>query len=153
MKRLSQTQIIKLILMARKAYEHAGSRAAEPLPDFNTWRHEQVLIACGRPGLRDAENKHYSAIASRFASLAGEEGQAFEHQLRDQTNERRQLEWSLVRELERAALPQSFAEAISRDRWGGHVSDLTVEQLKMCLMTVKARVRSKLRKDQEAVAA
>jgi len=72
--------------------------------------------------------------------------------LRAGTEQRRQMEVVLLRELESAHLPLSYAETLSRSRFGVTVTETSDAQFKQLLITVKARVHSKRRKQMEAVA-
>ena len=124
--------------MARRAYRIAGDGR-----DFDTWRHAQVLEACGKAGLRLAGNSDYNAIAARFESLAGEDGRALNRLMAAETEHRRQLETVLVRTLAAGGFGNTYAETIARSRFGRSVMDLDDGQLRQLVMTVKARVRSK----------
>lgn len=152
MKALSLLQKSKLAQLARRAWLHLGKTAAEPLPDFDTWRRSEVFAACGRHGLTDATNGDFNLIAARLLQHLGEDGQAFEMLLRATSEQRRQMEVVLLGELQSAQLDQRYAEAIARGRWDKPVSDLDDREFRQLLITVKNRVRSKRKKMEAAVA-
>lgn len=152
MRFLSKLQKAKLAQLARRAWEYVGSKSAEPLPPLDDWRRAEIFKAVGRHGLTECVNAEFNPVAAHFHSLLGEDGIAMNELLRAGTEQRRQMEVVLLRELERAGLPQSYAEQISRARWGLNVADLDDSQIKQLLFTIKSRVRAKLKK-LEAVAA
>lgn len=149
MKPLSQLQKAKLAQLARRAWQHLGKTAAVPLPDFDAWRRDQVFAACGKHGLTEATNADFNLIAAHLHSLLGEDGVALNELLRAGTEQRRQMEVVLLRELAGAGLDQRYAETIARARFGANVSNLNDAQLQQLLITVKARAKSK-RKEMEA---
>ena len=153
MKGLSSLQKSRLAQLARRAWQHLGRTAAEPLPDFDTWRRSEVYAACGKYGLSEATNDDFNLISARFLQHLGEDGQAFEMLMRATSEKRRQMEHVLLEVLSGAQLDQRYAESIARARWGKSVGELNDHEFGQLLVTVKNRARSKRRKLQEAAAA
>ena len=157
MSKLSLRQKSFLSQIARRAFNYIAGKAKARGETFDTsssafdeFRREQVYQVCGCYGLRQAESLHYNAIASKFESLAGNEGRAFEHLLRESSDRKRQLEARLLAELAGAGMNQSYAERISQGRFKRSVADCNEEQLTALVMTVKSRACSKRRKKQVA---
>lgn len=153
MKGLSSLQKSKLAQLARRAWQHLGRTAAEPLPDFDAWRRAEVYTACGKYGLSEATNDDFNLIAARFLQHLGEDGEAFEMLLRATSEKRRQMEHVLLEVLSGAQLDQRYAESIARARWDKSVGELNDHEFEQLLVTVKNRAQSKRRKLQEAAAA
>ena len=149
---LSNKQKASLAQLARRAWQHVGSAAADPLPDLDTWRRSEVFAACGKHGLSECTQREFNLVAAHFHSILGEDGIAMNELLRAGTERRRQMEMVLLRELESAHLPLSYAESISRSRFGVTVTETSDVQFQQLLITVKARARAKRRKQMEAAA-
>ena len=71
LKPLSPAQIKDLVLLARQAYGRSGSTV-----DFDSWRHQQVLMAVERFGLTDARNEDYLPLRAHFLDLLGRQVEA-----------------------------------------------------------------------------
>lgn len=149
---LNAAQKAKLAQLARRAWQHVGRTAAESRPDFDAWRRAEVFAACGKHGLTQATNADFNLIAARFHSLLGEDGVALNELLRAGTEQRRQMEAVLLRELGSAGLNQRYAESIARARFGANVSDLNDAQFRQLLITVKNRARAKRNQRTEVAA-
>lgn len=104
-----------------------------------TWRHEQVRIACGRPGLRACSQLDYKRVESHFLDLLGQAGSAFNSQVQAETEPRRQAEAVLLRELNRFGFRLSYAESISRAQFKCGVMDASVGQVWKLVYTVRNR--------------
>ena len=143
--KLSAKQKAVICQIARRAFDKLAAAAQIAGVDFDTWRREEVERCTGKPGLRACVNDDYSRLAAHFESLAGEDDRALNHLIREQGNTRRQIEHGIVSTLEEAGLPLSYAITIRRDRFKAGLDDITDEQLRHVLITVKARV-SKRRK-------
>lgn len=152
MKGFSPKQIKALIFKARDAFKLLGSRArarGEAWDDsaaaFEVWRHDQVMAAVGKPGLRACCNDDYSALQAHFNDLAGKTGAAFEHHVRAQNEKRRQLEHELVRIMEQGGLDAAYVDAIARAQFKCSTMDCDDKQLTRLLYTIKNRARARTR--------
>lgn len=155
-KPLSGPQKATLAIAARAAWDvqHAAGLTGD---DMDAWRHEQVKIACGKDGLREANQTHYRAILAHFQRLAGQEeksrqtwsktgrvtGSAEVHD----THENREVARAIIRDLvagSHGAISEPYVEAICRNKFEGRdLLHLTASELQQMVMTVRARLRKK----------
>lgn len=82
---LQGAQIRRLVLLARQAFE----KTAAPGETFDDWRHQHVLLAVERPGLRACRNEDFLPLKAHFLRLLGARGAAENADLRAMTEPRR----------------------------------------------------------------
>jgi hypothetical protein len=155
---LTASQKTKLVIAARAAFE-IQREAGLAGDDFEAWRHEQVFIACGRAGLREATNAHFRSIEGHFARLAGNEKKAREKwsktgrvqgstEIHD-THENRDLARALLRDLVAGSaglISDDYCEAICRDKSEGRgLFEASARELQNVVITVTSRLRAKRR--------
>ena len=145
MKPLSARQKAVLCQIARRAFDKLTASNKIVGISLDTFRHDEVERAVGRPGLRACGNDHYLPLCSHFESLTGEDGRALNHLLDAGTDKKRQIEHLIVAALAGANLPITYAEKIAQDKFKRGVMDCDERQLRFVLVTVKARVSSRSR--------
>ncbi len=141
---LSNLQKAVLSQIAKKAYEVAGRHFATDDLTSEDWRHREAITACGSR-ISQARNSQYNALKSHFENLAGAAGRAFSTAMREPTERRRQLLWSLDQSLKKYGLDQAYVDALATGpRFkSATLSALTDDQLLQLLMTVNNRGRGK----------
>jgi hypothetical protein len=153
---LSPAQKAKLSIAAKAAWE-IQREAGLTGDDAEAWRHEQVFIACGRAGLREATNKHFRSIEAHFAQLCGNEKQAQEKWSKTgrvqgsaeahDTHENREAARAILRDLVAAsagAISEAYCETICRGKSAGKgLYQATALELQDVVKTISARVRAK----------
>ena len=146
MKPLSKLQKAALAQMARRAFNVLTAKGDIHGITADDWRHDEVERVTGRPGLRECHGSHYNKLAAHFESLAGEDGRALKHLVREQTDSRRQAEVVLLDVLSKASLPLGYAEAIARDKFHCAVLETDSRQCWQLVYTVKSRLTARRRK-------
>jgi hypothetical protein len=139
---LSRKQKVVLVSLAREAWIKQGQSR-----EFDAWRREQVRAACGRYGLTEAGNDDFLPIKRHFLSLTDRAAEEFETALREDGEMRRRHLHNLKVALGEDGLTQGYAESISRNKFGYGTKDCTDAQLLQLVMTVRARVAQKARKE------
>lgn len=153
---LTSLQKSKLAIAAKAAWE-IQHEAGLAIDDFDAWRHEQVFIACGRAGLREANNSHFRSIKGRFLRLAGQEEKARETYAKTgrvegsdevhDTHENRETARAIIRDLIQGSggvIGDAYVVAIVRDKFGGRsLLDLTASELQGLVKTLRTRLRAK----------
>jgi hypothetical protein len=146
---LSNLQKRHLSQMARRALNRAAAlargRGETFAVDEQTYRREEVIRACGKHGLRCCSQDDYKTIEAHFLDLLGDHGQAFNAQVQAATEKRRQAEAVLVRELAKAGLHISYANAICQRQFRCTIFDATERQLWNLVYTIRNRAAAKRR--------
>ena len=157
-KPLSNSQKATLSIAGKAAWEiqHQAGLTDSACDD---WRHEQVFIACGKAGLREATNKHYRAILAHFQRLCGQEQKAQSTWAKTgrvqgsteahDTHENREVARAILRDLiasSQGLIGEGYVDAISRSKFAAKTPpDLAAAQLQELVITVRERLRKKLR--------
>ena len=155
-KPLSGVQKAQLAIASRTAWgiQREAGLAGD---DFDVWRHEQVSIACGRAGLRDANQTHYRSILAHFQKLAGQEAKARETWAKTgrvkgspevhDTHENREVARAIIRDLiagSDGVIGDAYVAAISRNKFAGReLLALTASELQQMVITLRSRLRAK----------
>lgn len=139
---LSTYQKRELILLAQQAWRQDPEADAT---DFDTWRRDHIVNACGKAGLRLATQSDYAPIKAHFLQLLGRDDAAFNVLLRDQDNPKRIAHHKLVQELAAAHLPISYAETICHTQFKCSLADANPSQTWCLFYTIKTRIRSRSR--------
>lgn len=142
MKPLSNLQKSALAQMARRAFTRLTTAGQVAGIDFDAWRRDECARVTGHHGLTACTNDDYNKLAAHFESLAGEDGRALNHLLREQNEPKRQAEAVLVREMERAGFGPEYVEKLCQDKFKCAVMDATAPQLHQLIITVKSRAAS-----------
>jgi hypothetical protein len=145
---LSNDQKRVLILQhLRPAFEAWGARQRAFIDTpaaFDYWRRDQVAAACGKFGLRCCSQDDFVPIIAHCWDLRGRPDIAFNLLAqRPDANERRQVEWKICHELEKAGLKLSYAAAICARQFKCRLDDASLKQLWCIFFTIKARVKAK----------
>lgn len=123
---LKPWQTRHLALLALRAFRlecaKARGRGEQPATDkaaFEAFRHDAVIRAVGKAGLRCCGQGDFKFVEAELLNILGETGKAFEAQLRAQTENRRQVEWKICRLCEEIGRPITYAAAICRTMYRG----------------------------------
>ena len=146
---LSKVQKRYLSQLARRALNQvralARGRGEEFTATDDDWRHEEVIVACGKAGLRCCSQDDYKIVEAHFLERLGAHGAAFNAQVRAATEKRRQAEAVLCRELAAAGLRLGYAAAICERQNKCTLFDATERQLWHLVYTVRNRAAAKRR--------
>jgi DNA-binding protein len=143
---LSTKQKQVLVVLARQA---AGVQyVATEGPDFEEWRREVSVQACGRR-ISEAVQRDYAVLKSTFEDAAGRPRQALRTVEREVDNKRRQGLWVLRQELQKAGLADGYAEVICRSQFKCAVSEASGKQVWCLVFTVRNRQKTSRRKTQD----
>jgi hypothetical protein len=147
---LSKIQKRYLCQIARRALNQVRALARVRGEAFDVkeedWRHEEVIVACGKHGLRCCSQDDYKTVEAHFLDRLGAHGAAFNAQVRAATEKRRQAEAVLVRELEKAGLHLNYANAICQRQYRCTIFDATERQLWNLVYTVRNRAATQRRR-------
>lgn len=136
--RLSLYQKRRLVLLARRAFNKQG----RPGGDFDTWRREIALRACGLR-ISEADQRDWAALKAAYLDAAGDSGRAFETLMREDDNKRRIAMHKLVRACTERGLPLAYPEAICRRQYRCCLGEASAPQLWRLVFTVKNRRKAK----------
>ena len=121
------------------------------------FRRQQVLVACGKAGLREADNRHFRSILAHFQRLAGDEEKAKQtwaktgrvagsNEIQD-THENRETARAVLRDLiamSGGAIGDAYVAAIVSQKFSGKaLENLRASQLQDLVFTVTQRLRKK----------
>jgi hypothetical protein len=114
---------------------------------LETWRHEQVAIACGKHGLRLCSQQDYNPVLAHVEKLLGEDGKSFKADVRGggEAEARRQARHNIAAALRRWGLHPNYAEAICRNVHKVELDDATSAVLMRVLYTINNRGAKKTR--------
>jgi len=119
---LTKRQKYYLVTLARQAFEGECRRknVEGRIPGAEEkFRHEAVAKACGKRGLRCCSQDDYGYVKAHLQGLLGAEGAAVRSYVRQATNERRVVEWKIVKRCEEYGIPLAKAEGICRQMTRG----------------------------------
>ena len=74
--KMTHAEIRPLIMAARAAFNSQQELGLIDV-DFDTWRHDQVMSVCGRPGLSSCIHSDYRPLMAQFKILSGDDAGAF----------------------------------------------------------------------------
>lgn len=145
---LSNVQKAQLCIACREAFDQRGGECK--LGPLDEWRHEQVRIATGKPGLTACAQGDYKKLLAHFLMLKGETGRAMNAHLDDSTEERRVAAYKLQSALQKAGLTPSYAEAICKRQFRTTVAECSAKQLWNLFYTITNRATARRQKAQSA---
>lgn len=119
---------------------------------FDTWRHAQVVRACGKDGLRLCSQLDFNAVKGHFLWLIGEDGHALNAHMRAETEQRRQFEHLIVIACTRWGFHLSYAENLCRSIHRVNLNDADARVLRLVMITVNARGAAKAKKQRKQYA-
>lgn len=144
---LTKSQKRYLAQLARQALNQvralARARGEAFEVDEETWRHEEVIRAVGKHGLRCCSQDDYADLKGHFLDRLGAYGAAFDARLRAATQKRRQAEAVLVRELQKAGLHLNYANSICQRQYRCTLFDATERQIWNLVYTIRNRAAQK----------
>lgn len=152
---LSHTQKRYLSQLSDRAFDRAAAQARgrgeTPVTDAATrkqFRHDEVVKACGKVGLRCCGQDDYLRVKAHFLNLLGESGKAFNAHLRAETDGRRVIEHKLVAACKDFGLHLSYADKICRTQnHGAGLQDVDDKALWRIFYTIRNRGNARKRKE------
>ena len=134
--------------LARRAFnlDCAQARGRGGQPDTSTaaatgHRHQHVIAACGKHGLRCCSQDDYAAVKAHFQDLLGESGRALNSLMHGEGNKKRIAQYKLTQACRDAGLKLSYAAAICRTQYKCALEDASEGQLWRLMFTIKNRGR------------
>lgn len=155
---LSHNQKRYLSQLSDRVFNQAAARARgrgeTPAEDTKTraeFRHQEVIKAAGKVGLRCCSQDDYKRVEAHFLALLGETGKAFNAHMRAETEPRRVAEAKVIEACERFGFRLAYAEAICRNQnHGAGLNDVPANRLWNIVYTINNRGRARLRKERTA---
>jgi|GEM_PF-3630241 len=75
---LSKPEITKLLMQAQEAFQiQSDLGLIDPAERFDSWRRDQVMAACGLPGLSKISRGHFRTVFAHFLTLCGRDADAY----------------------------------------------------------------------------
>ena len=134
---LERGAVTALVILARQAYDRIKP-VTDGLPDLDTWRREQSVLACGRR-ISEATKADFSAIKRHLLNLAGQAGQAFRSAMREGTEAERVALVKLEQSCAERGLKMDYPAAIARRQFKKSLQDCSAMQLWCLIFTVRNR--------------
>lgn len=132
---LSHTQKRYLSQLARRAWQSAERETG----DADSFRHAEVIRACGKHGLRCCSQDDYKRVEAHFLWLLGEDVKAFHANLRAETEPVRTARAVLERECGRFGFQLSYPAAICRQQFHVELNSASEKQLWNLVYTIRNR--------------
>lgn len=153
---LTNTQKRILSQDAERAYRFEAAKARGRGEEWDMsakaiaqWRHDQVVIAVAKVGLRCCSQEDYSAVKAHFLHLLGEDGRAMRALVRSQSEERRQAEWKITEACKALGRHIHYADSICRRMFHGTaLLDASVEQLWKLLYSLNYQLQRERKRAQ-----
>lgn len=127
----------------RQSAEADGQYFYDDLPATKAreqFRHDEVVKACSKIGLRCCSQEDYKIVEAHFLNLLGETGKAMNALLAAQTEERRTVLTKIREACQQFGFTLGYAESICRQRAGGQGLDQAdVKKLWTTFYTVRNR--------------
>jgi len=135
---LSKTQKRYLSELSRKAWAKAGPEL-DGISEAD-FRHQEVAAACGKLGLRCADQNDYKLVEGHFLEKLGRHGAAFNAQLRAATETRRLVEHKITGACTEFGFHLSYADKICRaQNQGRGLDEIEEKALWRIFYTVRNR--------------
>jgi hypothetical protein len=158
---LSREQKARICIMARECFHgsgassftrQAGSLPAESgkMPDFQSWRREQQLIACGKSSLRECTQSDYLLLRAHFENLLGKSDRALETHLRAAQEPQRIAMMKLRAACADAGLDLAYPAKICRQQYKCELDEANANQLWRLVFTVRNRSKRPTPKSEAA---
>jgi len=143
---LSNNQKRYLSQLSRKAWAKAGPELdGISEEDF---RHHEVAAACGKLGLRCADQNDYKLVEGHFLEKLGRHGAAFNAQVRAATEPRRLVEHKVLTACQEFGFGLGYADAICRaQNKGVGLDNVEDKALWRIFYTVRNRGAARKRKN------
>jgi hypothetical protein len=129
--RLSNEQKARICMLAKRAYDREALTQHLALGTWHSedWRRAQQLQVTGHASLTTCTQAHYLALVSHFAQLAGEDGVAYQAEIKDATAARRIALHKLQEECTARNLTLAWPSAICRSKFKLQLEDAQPRQL------------------------
>lgn len=151
---LSTAQKRTLILdHLRPAFAAAGQAAMargeiwdDTPAGFETWRHQVIVKATGKAGLRCCSQSDFTPLVAACWDLRGRPDIALKLSMQAEATERGRVEFLIVRELDKVGWNINYAAHICRAAHHCSLFSATVRQLWATFYTVRTRVLAEQKK-------
>jgi hypothetical protein len=145
---LTNVQKRTLAQLARRASgllaAKARGRGEEWILTDEEFRHQEVIKAVSKAGLRCCTQNDYSAVKAHFLELLGQHGAAFNAQVRAATEERRTIEYKIVQSCKEFGFHLSYADKICRaQNHGAGLDEVDGKKLWNIFFTIRNRGRKR----------
>jgi len=147
---LSKNQKRYLSELSRRAWSKAGPEL-DGISEAD-FRHQEVAAACGKLGLRCADQNDYKLIEGHLLEKLGRHGAAFNAQVRAATEPRRLVEHKILQACQEFGFGLGYADAICRAQNHGAGLD-NVEEKRLWFVFITIRNRGNGRKKAARAAA
>ena len=117
---------------------------------FETWRHEQISLACGKHGLRLCSQDDYKTVEAHFQKLLGRDDQAFKAYLREESNPQRVWLHNIKAACAKWGFELGYAETLCRRIHRVALADAPPDVLRKILFTLNNRGQSRKRHQEAA---
>ncbi|MDE2101190.1 MAG: hypothetical protein KGL39_28350 [Patescibacteria group bacterium] len=135
---LSINQKRYLSQLARRAWHKAGPELDGI--EEGAFRHQEVIKACGKIGLRCCDQNDYKLVEGHFLELLGFHGAAFNAQVRAATETRRLVAHKILDACQEFGMSVAYAEKICRaQNHGAGLDDVDEKTLWRIFYTVRNR--------------
>lgn len=132
---LSHKQKSYLSQLARRAWDMAEREVGTP----DEFRHAEVILACGKAGLRCCSQDDYKHVEAHLLDLCGEPARAFNAHVAAVTQPVRQAGAVLARACREAGVELGYAAAICQRQFRCGLADANERQLWNLVFTVRNR--------------
>jgi hypothetical protein len=147
---LSNHQKATLCMAAREAFEKMHGRAPLTQSEGDRFRHEHVVIATGKAGLRDCVQDDYLPVKAHFLDLIGESGAAMNAHLAHGVESRKLALHHLEKMCEQRGVNLAYAASICRSMFKCALDDASVKQLWKITFRLKTRRSKRAAKRQDS---
>lgn len=144
---LTNDQKATICILAQEGYDRVGRLTGE---EFDSWRHAQQEIACGRASLCTATQKDYLALRGHFRALAGHTRSALRDFVASETNDSGYARKKLRHECRAAedviADPENYVRSIARNRFKtGDLEALSSKQIWSLVFDIRRNAQRRRR--------
>lgn len=142
---LTHRQKATLSSIFRAAWLKLGGADITGMTEAEFRQHHAVeAVGCR---ISQASNRHFTALQTAALSLAGEAGKAFEKALAQDTEDLRVALHCLRREIAKANVTESYANAIARARFKRGIAELTSpREVQWLMFTIRKNAAALRRK-------
>ena len=127
----------------------------KPKPDFDSWRHQQIVMAVERAGIRECRQEDFAQVEGHFLRLLGQSNMADRMQARAEMEPRRQALAKLRIECHAAAdvieQPEEYVSSIAERQYKTKViDDLSPRQIWHLIFTIRSRAQKRRAKGKKS---
>ncbi len=135
-----------ICILAREAFVVMHDREPSNQAEFDQWRREQQLKACGFASLTHCDQRHKTDLESHFLNLKGESAKAFKRQMKREVGDKSVALGVLKGNLKKFGLHEGYAATICRSMHKCELANATVKQLWDVVFQIRKNQQRKRRK-------